>query len=212
MPRKTLSAARWTWGFPPVEPRQARILILGTLPGEESIRRHQYYAHPRNSFWPIMSQLVGAGPDLPYAVRLRKLKAAGIMLWDVLQAASRSGSADANIHPRRRRPNDISGLLQRHPELRLIAFNGGPAETLFRRHIAPHCRQALTRLALCRLPSTSPAHASRAYHQKLACWRQALGPYLPARAPDPTAPLPAAPDNGPQPAPAAVNFSPYDLL
>ena len=172
-PARTPSAA-WATGFPPVEPPRARVLILGTLPGAESLRQGRYYAHPRNAFWPIMGELFGAGPARPYAARLRKLAARGVILWDVLQAARRPGSLDAAIHPRHRRANDIPALLARHPELEWIVFNGAAAETLFRRHVARKCGARLARLQFVRLPSTSPAHAARTFAQKLAAWRSAL--------------------------------------
>ena len=166
----------WAEGFPAVEPRRARVLILGTLPSAESIRQGQYYAHPRNAFWPIMGELFGAGRELPYERRLRKLAARGVMLWDVLRAAHRPGSLDSAIHPRRREANDLPALLARHPELEAIVFNGALAEALFRRHVAARCGGWLADLKLVRLPSTSPAHASRTYAQKLAAWRAALVP------------------------------------
>ncbi len=164
----------WATGFPPVEPARARVLILGTLPSAESIRHGQYYAHPRNAFWPIMGELCGAGRELAYPARLRKLAANGVMLWDVLRAAERPGSLDSAIHPRRREANAIPALLARHPELERIVFNGGPAEALFRRHVAGKCGERLAGVELVRLPSTSPAHASRSFAQKLAAWRAAL--------------------------------------
>ena len=166
----------WAEGFPPVEPRRARVLILGTLPSAESLRQGQYYAHPRNAFWPIMGELFGAGRELPYPARLRKLAAHGILLWDVLKAAHRPGSLDSAIHPRRLEANAIPALLARHPELEKIVFNGAPAEALFRRHVAPKCGPALDRLPRVRLPSTSPAHAARTYAQKLAAWRRVFLP------------------------------------
>ncbi|HOO20924.1 MAG TPA: DNA-deoxyinosine glycosylase [Kiritimatiellia bacterium] len=164
----------WAEGFPPVEPRRARVLVLGSLPGAESIRRGQYYGHPRNAFWPIMGRLFGAGPNLSYRQRLRKLADHGVMLWDVLRAAERRGSLDAAIHPRRVRANDIAGLLARHPELELIVFNGAAAEALFRRHVLPPCRERLAGMRLVRLPSTSPAHAARSFEEKLALWREGI--------------------------------------
>ncbi|HAL92432.1 MAG TPA: DNA-deoxyinosine glycosylase [Verrucomicrobia bacterium] len=170
------SGEGWAAGFPPVEPKRARVLILGTLPSAESIRKGEYYAHPRNAFWPIMGELFGAGRELPYAPRLRKLASRGVMLWDVLQAAHRPGSLDSAIHPRRLKPNEIPELLARHPELEKIVFNGGPAEALFRRHVAKKCGDLLAGVELVRLPSTSPAHASRTFAQKLAAWRAGLPP------------------------------------
>lgn len=168
------SQERWAEGFPPVEPRQARVLVLGSLPSAESIRRGEYYAHPRNAFWPIMGELFGAGRGLPYAQRLRVLADQGVMLWDVLRAAERKGSLDSAIHPRRAEANDIPGLLTRHAELRRIVFNGGAAEVLFRRHILSLGGEWLAGVDRVRLPSTSPAHASRSFEEKLDLWRLAL--------------------------------------
>ena len=166
----------WATGFPPVEPKRARVLILGSLPGAESIRQGQYYAHPRNAFWPIMGALFGAGRELPYEARLRKLAARGVMLWDVLRAARRPGSLDAAIHPRRREANDLAALLARHPELEILAFNGGAAETLFRRHARKPCGERLADMEPVRLPSTSPACARYSFAQKLVAWKNALSP------------------------------------
>lgn len=174
MKRAKTSGSAWAKGFPPVEPKRARVLILGTLPSVESIRQGQYYAHPRNAFWPIMGALFGAGRDRPYAARLARLAARGVMLWDVLRAAHRPGSRDAAIHPRRLAPNRIPELLARHPELEKIAFNGAAAEALFRRHVAKRGSALPVAMKLARLPSTSPAHASRSYAQKLAIWRRTL--------------------------------------
>ena len=174
MKRSVGRAKDWATGFPLVESRRARVLILGTLPSAESIRQGEYYAHPRNAFWPIMGELHGAGRERTYAARLRKLAARGVMLWDVLHAARRPGSLDSAIHPRQLEPNDISALLARHPELRKIVFNGASAETLFRRHAAKPCGGLLEGLELVRLPSTSPAHAAHTFAQKLAAWRKAL--------------------------------------
>jgi double-stranded uracil-DNA glycosylase len=174
MKRTVGGGAAWAAGFPPVEAKRARILILGTLPGVESIRRGEYYAHPRNAFWPIMGALFGAGPEIPYVQRLRRLAAQGVLLWDVLQTTHRPGSRDAAIHPRRLVPNSIPVLLARHPELKMIAFNGGAAEALFKRHVLPACDPRMRAVPRVRLPSTSPAHAALSQARKLAVWRAAL--------------------------------------
>jgi len=172
----TPSSKAWSKGFPPVEPKRARLLILGSLPSVESLRRQEYYAHPRNVFWPIMGELFGAGRDFPYAERLQRLSAPGVMLWDVLHAARRPGSLDSAIDPKQMEPNDFPALLKRHPELQKIAFNGAAAEKLFLRHVLNSCGGLLKGVDLVRLPSTSPAHAARTFEQKLAVWRAALCP------------------------------------
>jgi len=166
----------WSIGFPPLEPDAARILILGSLPGVESLRKQEYYAHPRNAFWPIMEELFNAGREGFYPERLQRLAAKGVMLWDVLHAACRPGSLDSAIDLRQVEVNHFPSLLKRHSGLSRIAFNGAAAENLFRRHVAKSCGDLLDGVELVRLPSTSPAHAAMTLEQKLAAWRAALCP------------------------------------
>ncbi len=145
--------------------------MLGTLPGAESLRLQQYYGLPRNRFWWIMGQLIGAGPELPYTERLDRLTGGGVALWDVCHSAHRPGSLDAAIDRASIRPNDIAGFAAGHPTLRLVACNGATAATLYRRFVA-------LPLPMVRLPSTSPAHAGMPAEAKLALWRAALAPVL----------------------------------
>jgi double-stranded uracil-DNA glycosylase len=147
--------------------------VLGTLPGEESLRRQEYYAHPRNLFWPIVFALFGAPVPASYDERLRFLRDRGIALWDVVASGTRTASADATI--RAEVPNAIPELLDRHPGIRAVAFNGGGARRLHDRHFPR--RPDLTYLAL---PSTSPAYARIGFAAKLAQWR-ALCEILPGR-------------------------------
>ncbi|MEN3111525.1 DNA-deoxyinosine glycosylase [Uliginosibacterium paludis] len=163
--------------FPAIAEPDARILILGSMPGVASLTAHRYYAHPHNGFWPIMARILEFRPDLPYEERCRSLTAAGIALWDVLQQCVRPGSLDASIEHASVVPNDIEAFLRNHSGVKLICFNGAAAEQLFRRHVLPDLTKS--RLpAMQRLPSTSPAHASLRFEQKLALWLQALGPTL----------------------------------
>ena len=168
--------------FPPVADARARCLILGSMPGVASLDAVEYYAHPRNAFWRIMGDLIGAGADLPYAQRLDKLCAAGIALWDVVAACERPGSLDTAIVPETVRVNDFAAFLAAHPGIERIFFNGGAAEALFRRHVLRQLDGS--RLTLLRLPSTSPAHAARAYADKLTAWSAILAASPnPSRAP-----------------------------
>jgi double-stranded uracil-DNA glycosylase len=154
--------------FSPVAGPDARVLILGSMPGERSLRAGEYYAHERNAFWRIMGDLLGAGPDLPYACRLEKLKAAGVALWDVIADCERYGSLDSDIVGSSVRANDFSAFFAVHRSIDQVFFNGGAAEAHFVRHVLPGLSGHHLRLA--RLPSTSPAHAARAYGEKLAAW------------------------------------------
>ena len=147
-------------GFPAIEGRRARVLVLGTMPGERSLRAREYYAHPRNCFWTA----VGEGREVAYSVRCRRLRARGIAVWDVLDRCVREGSLDAAI--RAARPNDFAAFHRRHPELSAILFNGTKARDLFDRLVPP-----LPGVRLRTLPSTSPANTDR---RKAGVWRRAL--------------------------------------
>jgi TDG/mug DNA glycosylase family protein len=161
-------------GLPPVVGDAPRVLVLGSFPGEESLRRQAYYAHPRNLFWPIMGELVGAGPDLPYPARLQRLAEAGIALWDVLEGCRREGSLDQRIEPASMRVNALADLVARHPSLRGCCLNGSTAGRLYHR-LKGLDRPALPGIVL---PSTSPAHARMPLAEKLERWRAAILPQL----------------------------------
>ncbi len=159
-------------GFPPVAGEDARVLVLGTMPSPASLAAGFYYAHPQNQFWRIMEALVGVPAAAPFAVRAEGLKRARIALWDVCRTCIRPGSADAEI--RAVEPNDFISFFARHPHIRAVFFNGTTAERLFRRHVWPHLPEKVRTLHFARLPSTSPAHATRSFEEKLAAWRVLL--------------------------------------
>lgn len=156
-------------GLLPVANGSARILILGTLPGQMSLRMQQYYAQPRNAFWKLMGELLGAGPDLPYPERLQRLLDAGVALWDVCEAATRPGSLDASINDATVVANNFDHFFGANPSVRSVYFNGAKAEALYRRLVLPslHVGGDLSYLTL---PSTSPAHAAMSFKDKLAKW------------------------------------------
>ncbi len=160
--------------FPPVADPDARVLVLGSMPGERSLRAGEYYAHERNAFWRIMGDLLGAGPEQPYARRLEKLKAAGVALWDVIADCERYGSLDSDIVGSSVRVNDFLAFFAVHRSIDRVFFNGGAAEASFLRHVLPGL--AGRNLLLTRLPSTSPAHAARGYGEKLAAWSAIVVP------------------------------------
>lgn len=158
--------------FPPVVAADARLLILGSMPGQASLAAQEYYAHRQNAFWRIMGDLFGAGPVLPYAQRLEKLQAAGIALWDVMAACERPGSLDADIVAESVRVNDFAAFFAVNRGIGQVFFNGAAAETAFRRRVLPALPGC--DLVLQRLPSTSPAHAALSYDKKLAIWAQII--------------------------------------
>ena len=155
-------------GFPPLATPRATRLILGSLPGADSLRAGQYYAHPRNVFWRIMGELFGADPSLSYAARARTLGAAGIAVWDVIASCSRSGSLDAHIDRASVTLNDFASFLAIHRSITHVYFNGAAAEQLFMRLALPTVDPCA--LEFRRLPSTSPAHARLNFERKLAAW------------------------------------------
>jgi hypoxanthine-DNA glycosylase len=161
--------------FPPIADRDARILILGSMPGEASLRQQQYYAHPRNAFWAIMEALFAIPSTLPYDHRTERLRRQGVALWDVMQACRRSGSLDANIEPGSIVVNDFAGFLRQHPKIGHIFFNGARAGQEYVRRALPGLPMGPAEIPRTRLPSTSPAMAMLSFEQKLAQWSQILG-------------------------------------
>lgn len=155
--------------FPPIAAPNAEILILGSMPGQASLAANQYYAHPRNAFWPIMATLLKFDLNTPYAQRIDSLRASRIALWDVLYSCSRPGSLDTDIDPETLIANDLVSFLQQHPAIKRVFFNGTKAESCFRKHITPTL--GADSISCRRLPSTSPAHAALSLEQKLDAWR-----------------------------------------
>lgn len=159
--------------FPPIESASARLLILGTMPGIASLRAGQYYAHPQNAFWRIAGTIFGFDPASPYEIRVARMRAAGIAIWDVLKSCTRQSSLDSDIVHATAVPNDLPAFLAAHPGIRRICFNGAKAEALFARHVQPRLA-ADPDVQYVRLPSTSPANASVSWPAKLQAWQAAL--------------------------------------
>ncbi len=155
--------------FPPIIGPNARILILGSIPGAASLAANEYYAHPRNLFWRIITDLLDTGPLLDYSSKTQALIAAQIAVWDVMKSCYRPGSLDAAIDKQSIVANDFISLFKNNPQLRQVFFNGATAEQSFRRLVLPDLK--CLPLSLQRLPSTSPAHAAMSYQQKLAQWK-----------------------------------------
>lgn len=152
--------------------RDARVLILGSMPGAESLRRREYYAHPANQFWPIMGDLFNAGRELPYRRRVDTLLGHGVAVWDVLKQCDRSGSLDSAIRRGSEIVNDFARFFGRHRGVRAVFFNGSKAESVFLREVRASLGARALQLRYTRLPSTSPAHAGLSRAAKLEAWRR----------------------------------------
>jgi hypoxanthine-DNA glycosylase len=151
-------------GLAPVINRRTRLVILGSFPGVASLQAQQYYAYPRNQFWPLLSAIWQTDLSaLPYAQRLDAMLAHGLGLWDVYASCRRSGSLDSAITDAQLNP--LQTLKEHAPQLQAIAHNGGES--------ARHMK--LTKdlgVPVLRLPSSSPAHASWSFERKLLAWRE----------------------------------------
>lgn len=164
--------------FLPIARPDARVLVLGSMPGIASLKAQQYYAHPRNAFWPITGAILGFDAGAAYQARAAALVDAGVALWDVLAACTRASSLDSDIVPDSVVPNDFAGFFAQHPAIRKVCFNGSAAANLYLTHVAPHlashlaCQHAHEHV---RLPSTSPANARMRFADKLRAW-QAMAP------------------------------------
>lgn len=168
-------------GLPAQLSLDCRVLVLGSMPGVASLRAAQYYAHPRNRFWPLMARLLGVDPGADYATRLAQLQARGVGLWDVIGECARPGSLDASIDRRSVVPNPLAERLAALPRVRAVACNGAEAHRLWRRHVAPRLPATLASLPVLALPSTSPANAACGPDRLALAW-EAIVEYMPSRA------------------------------
>jgi len=166
-------------GFAPISNKQAKILVLGSMPSESSIVKQQYYGHPRNAFWPVMLSLFNlpAGFDkASYAQRKQLLINNSIAVWDVLQSCCRAGSLDAAIKMDSIKINDFPSFYLMHTKIATVCFNGAKAEAVYNRYILPHIKSQFGHLKYIKLPSTSPAYASMSLKKKTAIWSDSLKP------------------------------------
>jgi TDG/mug DNA glycosylase family protein len=159
---------RVSYGFPPLAMPGATVLVLGSLPGVKSINACEYYANPRNAFWQIAEQHLGILPQA-YAARVKKVTTRGVALWDVLAAATRSGSLDSAIEEDAV-PNNFRALLHAYPTIQMICFNGTKACQLFSFFSVLTLTEQQKRIQRLTLPSTSGAHAKMSLREKAKAW------------------------------------------
>lgn len=155
-------------GFPPIVKSNAKILILGSMPGIKSLQENQYYAHPRNAFWPIMCKLLNSADDIDYKKKKQLILNNKIALWDVLKGCHREGSLDSNIDHSTSEANDFESFLKKNNKIESIFFNGAEAEKLFKKFVIKNITNK--QLEYFKLPSTSPAHAAMSFENKLFNW------------------------------------------
>ncbi len=150
--------------FPSLSNPDAQILLLGTMPGVKSLAINQYYGHPRNHFWKLLSAIFEVELPLNYDSKKEMLLQNKIAVWDVLQACEREGSLDSAIV--KEVPNDFNLFLSQHPKIKIIGFNGQKAATYFKKYIKTDKDYFYITL-----PSTSPANAGKSFEQKLSEWK-----------------------------------------
>ncbi len=154
------------YSFPALINSSSKILILGSLPGEESLKQAQYYAHPRNAFWKIMFTVFNEIYSEDYSAKCELLLKNHIALWDMVHSGIREGSLDSDI--KNEIPNDIEGLLNEYQSISTILLNGKKAEAMYRRYFNQISVHTIT------LPSTSPANARLNFEEKLKVWKEAI--------------------------------------
>jgi len=166
----TTSQTKLLQGLPPIAEKDARVLILGSFPGNDSLRAQEYYAHPRNQFWAIIEALFGISRGDDYAQRCLRLAACGVAVWDVIGRCRRYGSSNSGI--RDGEANDFAAFYRRHPRIATVFFNGADTEKQYRRLVAPHSPVAIQSVLVGRrLPSTSPANTHLSLTDKIDAWR-----------------------------------------
>ena len=152
-------------GLAPILPHTPRLLLLGSMPSEQSIEKQQYYGHARNHFWKLLCEILYETDTEQYADRVKILHTHGIALWDSIGSCERQGSLDQHI--RKETPNNIPALLQDFPSIQAVAFNGAMAEKVYDRHFA-----RVAGIHYLRLPSSSPVPSKnyRNIEDKLPLW------------------------------------------
>jgi len=161
------------YGFIYQAKADAKILILGSMPGVISLKKAEYYAHPRNAFWPIMENITQISPSSSYSARLVGLQKVRIALWDVVASCQRKGSLDSNIQTKTIQINPFKQFFIDHPDIQRVGLNGQKAFQLFERHVVKKGLLPKT-IQYQLLPSTSPAYASKTFSQKNQAWLKYL--------------------------------------
>jgi len=156
--------------FTYIADEKAKILILGSIPGKESLAKQQYYAHPKNLFWHFISEIFNFDLSLPYHEKTEILKANHLALWDVIERCKRTTSLDSDIKKDSVKPNNFSLFFRKHSNIKNVFFNGRMAEHLYLKRVLPSLENTYPEIQYNLLPSTSPANASINKREKLRQW------------------------------------------
>lgn len=159
----------YKFSFAPIVGKDARVLVLGSIPGDRSLALGEYYGHPQNRFWRVMARLCAQETPVSYPEKKEMLLKNGIALWDVAHHAFRPGSMDSDI--RNETPNDIPALAASLPQLHTVAFNGKTAERLYDKYFP-----RIPTLRYLSMPSTSPANAAFSLERLCGCWEKIMLP------------------------------------
>lgn len=151
--------------FPPISDKDTQILILGSIPGDKSLELQEYYGHPRNRFWKVISNITCQEEPISYSAKKALLLKSKIGVWDVAHSAVRKGSLDSAIQ--NEAPNDILSFLSGHPDIKVIGFNGKKAEAMYDKYF-----KKMDGILYFSLPSTSPANASMRLERLCKIWKQ----------------------------------------
>lgn len=157
----------WSESFAAECDQSVQVLVLGSMPGLVSLVATEYYAHPRNSFWPIMEKLFAIDCSEPYQQRIQSLMEKRVGLWDVYQSCYRPGSLDSDIDKKTAEINDFKALFKICKNLNAIVLNGKAAESAFKKHVLKGVPEHIKILAM---PSTSPAYAAMSFDEKFKYW------------------------------------------
>lgn len=160
------------YGLAPLIGKHPKVLLLGSMPSVASLTEQQYYAHPRNAFWPLLARALNFELHECYAKNIAEVTRQGFAIWDVIGECKRKGSLDSAIVKGSERINLIPKLIAKHRGIRTIGLNGGLASTLFKRHCLPLLDAKV--LDIHYLPSTSPANARMRFAQKCAAWQPVI--------------------------------------
>ena len=154
--------------LPPIVDATTKVLIVGSMPGKQSLEKQQYYGNPRNHFWPIVGEILEIDVPTDYEERIELLRSHGIGLWDTIASCERKGSLDVTI--RNEKPNDFKALFKRYPNIKLLLFNGTKAFDVFKKHIG---FEVLADRVFKKMPSTSPIPGKniKSFEGKLEDWR-----------------------------------------